>query len=49
MESGENKKTGPPFPGSPAIEDSLRQPGDPLAADPWLSVPRLLEVWLFHE
>jgi hypothetical protein len=26
----------------------LWQPGDPPAADPWLSVTRLLGFWLFH-
>jgi hypothetical protein len=31
------------------LSDLLWQPGDPPAADPWLSVSRLLGVWLFHE
>jgi hypothetical protein len=31
------------------LSDLLWQPGDPPAADPWLSVSRLLGVWFFHE
>jgi hypothetical protein len=30
------------------LSNLLWQPGDPPAADPWLSVSRLLGVWLFH-
>jgi hypothetical protein len=42
------KKLRHPYPVT-QLAELLWQPGDPPAADPWLSVTRLLGVWRFHE
>jgi hypothetical protein len=45
------KKAEPPFVGNPAFTDFSGNPAIPLiiSRDPWLSVTRLLGLWLFHE
>jgi hypothetical protein len=43
------KKAVPPFPGNPAFAVPSGSPAIRPVADPWLSVPRLLGVWLYHE